>query len=475
MKKKIDLFWYWFIFVVAFVLCFFAINQRKVDAYFLNENGNIQSDNLIDYNNYTFTYNNFYSRTSQYVYNEIKTIYSEQTGNTRFGVNNLNFYGNFEFKEDTIYTFSFEKSAPYSGNHYVIGFEQTQTSSCPGVVSTADNSRFYYSFNSNCILSNDYTFNKGLTIYLVNSSNPSQNVFYLFNFMLYEGSSQLPYVPYEVWYNESLVGDLATGVISYSSASLTYDNRDYGTSHSIADVSSYIDSSFGFIYFDRLWQYLDTLTSSEYENAWLTLQLNNKMNLNTTYILNAMFNNGNYGVGVKFYQGENLILNVTNWINNNYAYCSETSGATCSVQLSNFVNVGDKPDLQNSFTYFDKIEIWSGDTDKRTGSFGFQNISYNQGYNSGYNIGYSTGVSTGENTGYNKGYNSGYLYGYEKGVDAVEGTDNTLVGLVGGILTAPVNMLKTIFDFEFLGINLTHFIFSIVSLFIVIWLIKVFL
>lgn len=467
MKKKIDLFWYWFIFVVAFVLCFFAINNKRVNAYFLNSDGNIQSDNLIPNDrgqfecykttNTTCVLNEGVSITSDFdISLSGVTAYTYITKDLSQYINEVGVY------RVTVFT----KNNSVPNRICIFGNSSSQSIGC-----TYDSTSHVFTINENNI--NNI---KRIVIYNNSSDMPNSSSITINNFMITKGKSIYEnYIPGGTWYSEKYVGDLATGVISYSSASLTYDNRDYGTSHSISDVSSYIDSSFGYIYFDRLWRYLDTLTSSEYENAWLTLQLNNKMNLNTTYILNSMFNNGNYGVGAKFYQGDNLILNVTNWYNNDYAYCNETSGATCSVQISNFVNVGDRPDLQNSFTYFDKIEIWSADTDKRTGSFGFQNISYNQGYNSGYNLGYSTGSSNGEKTGYNKGYNNGYLYGYEKGVDAVEGTDNTLVGLVGGILTAPVNMLKTIFDFEFLGINLTHFIFSIVSLFIVIWLIKIFL
>lgn len=460
MKKKIDLFWYWFIFVVAFVLCFFAINNKKVNAYYLNENGNVVSDNLFDISNTTSYQINVKTEVT-----DNETIYFYSSVNN--GISRINYLINVEVGET--YTFSvedFDFSRTNSTYLYIASYPQPDTSDYGYLNKSHYPNRKSVTFTA---ITN--------TLYIkayVSYSNAGEFL-EIKKPMLNKGDIALSYEPFGTWYNENFVGDLATGVISYSNASLTYDNRDYGTSHLIADVSSYIDSSFGYLYFERLWAYLDTLTSSEYENAWLTLQLNNKMNLNTTYILNAMFNNGNYGVGAKFYQGNKLVLDVTNWINNNYSYCNETSGAVCSVELSKFVNVGDFPNEQNSFTYFDKIVVWSGDADKRTGSFGFQNISYNQGYNSGYNIGYSTGNSNGEKTGYDKGYNNGYLYGYEKGVDAVDGTDNTLVGLVGGILTAPVNMLKTIFDFEFLGINLTHFIFSIVSLFIVIWLIKIFL
>lgn len=68
---------------------------------------------------------------------------------------------------------------------------------------------------------------------------------------------------------------------------------------------------------------------------------------------------------------------------------------------------------------------------------------------------------------YNRGYNVGYTAG--------NGSGNNIAGIIGAIFVGPINMLSTIFDFEFLGINLAGFILSLTTLLVVIWLIKRFI
>ena len=68
---------------------------------------------------------------------------------------------------------------------------------------------------------------------------------------------------------------------------------------------------------------------------------------------------------------------------------------------------------------------------------------------------------------YNRGYNVGYTAGNESG--------NNIAGIIGAIFVGPINMLSTIFNFEFLGINLAGFILSLTTLLVVIWLIKRFI
>ena len=289
-----------------------------------------------------------------------------------------------------------------------------------------------------------------------------------------KGSEKSDFEPFGTWYNENYVGDLSRGVIDIDSALLTYEDSGTGDTVNYGDVSSLIKNTFGTLYFDEVWKMLDIYAVDGYENAFIDIKFKNRFDITTKYIITTT--KDNYGSGVIFYQDNVEMLSVLNLFNVKDQYCGGAPSYSCYVQLNNYVNVVQEGvNSSNAFSYLNRIKVWSDSVDMQTLTFGFENISYSQGYNSGYNVGYGVGNSYGQGVGYNQGYNQGYLYGYEKGVDAVEGTDNTLVGLVGGVLTAPVNMLQTIFDFEFLGINLTHFIFSIISLFIVIWLIKIFL
>lgn len=114
---------------------------------------------------------------------------------------------------------------------------------------------------------------------------------------------------------------------------------------------------------------------------------------------------------------------------------------------------------------------------------------YNSGYNNGINqvlnnLGnynlytqeqYTTNGTNNYNNGYTAGNNAGYENGYLEGVNDTETDSNTLTGLFNAVLTSPVNMIANIFNFEFLGVNISALIFSIVSMFIVIWLIKRFI
>lgn len=113
---------------------------------------------------------------------------------------------------------------------------------------------------------------------------------------------------------------------------------------------------------------------------------------------------------------------------------------------------------------FNKIVINNISYDYAISEFG---VLQNQSYN--------LGEENGEIYGYNSGFTNGNIVGYERGYKDGEERGNNIVNLVGTVFTQPVNMLATIFNFEFLGVNLSGFIFSLVTLLVVIWLIKRFI
>lgn len=92
-------------------------------------------------------------------------------------------------------------------------------------------------------------------------------------------------------------------------------------------------------------------------------------------------------------------------------------------------------------------------------------------YNMGYDKGYQYGQKANQQAEYNRGYTAGYDDAEQLYVDT-SGNGNTLVGLAGTILFSPVQMMKEIFNFEILGVNLAGFILSIITLIVVAWLIK---
>ncbi len=98
------------------------------------------------------------------------------------------------------------------------------------------------------------------------------------------------------------------------------------------------------------------------------------------------------------------------------------------------------------------------------------------GYNTGYDKGNSNGYNTGYQSGYDKGYNEGKAYGYNegfnKGYEQGAGGNNTLVGMIYTIVDAPFKVLKDSMNFNFLGINVADFIFSALTMIIVLKIFK---
>lgn len=122
---------------------------------------------------------------------------------------------------------------------------------------------------------------------------------------------------------------------------------------------------------------------------------------------------------------------------------------------------------------------WQGENDSRnvipliidnmTSPF---QIGYNTGYDKGNSIGYNAGYQSGYDKGYNEGkaygYNEGFNTGYEQGAAG----NNTLVGMIYAIVDAPFKVLKDSMNFNFLGINVADFIFSALTMIIVIKIFK---
>lgn len=99
-------------------------------------------------------------------------------------------------------------------------------------------------------------------------------------------------------------------------------------------------------------------------------------------------------------------------------------------------------------------------------------IGYNTGYDKGNSIGYNAGYQSGYDKGYNDGKAYGYNEGFNEGYEQGTGSDNTLVGMIYAIVDAPFKVLKDSMNFNFLGINVADFIFSALTMIIVIKIFK---
>ena len=65
-----------------------------------------------------------------------------------------------------------------------------------------------------------------------------------------------------------------------------------------------------------------------------------------------------------------------------------------------------------------------------------------------------------------------YNDGYNKGYDIGNKSENSLYNMVIAIADTPISIFKQIFNFNILGLDISGFIFGIISLLIIIWLIK---
>ena len=96
---------------------------------------------------------------------------------------------------------------------------------------------------------------------------------------------------------------------------------------------------------------------------------------------------------------------------------------------------------------------------------------YLQGYQNGYNEAITSDPTGLEQKGYDSGYDSGYKLGYADGnADIVD--DVKFYDLIFAVVDAPVSVMRTMFNFEILGVNLSAFLFSLFTLLLVVVLIK---
>ena len=111
----------------------------------------------------------------------------------------------------------------------------------------------------------------------------------------------------------------------------------------------------------------------------------------------------------------------------------------------------------------------------------FERVSKNDNFSIGINSSYDLGYKTGKNEGYSQGladgfgqgqatmeetsYNAGYSTGYNKGVidGAEQYQDYSFLGLMESVVFAPVQVFTSLLDFEILGVNISSFMLSILS------------
>lgn len=415
---------------LSFIFAIFLFTNNNVKAYHLNENGNIVSDNLIrPYaigNDFNFAFNSVKSyNLSEY---GIELIASNDNVIGSVGVYyNLATMG---VNPGEIVTLSFDITYNNNFEYFRVGNER-------------DNDLVTCYSGTTC----NYT---GVVIDIFNyviygyngSTSITNNVFTIDNLMLYKGeyNPDKSFEPYGVWYSENNAKEIYVAKLPDYTSSLTYNNEDTGETLTINNVNSYIDNSFGYLYFDRIWNYLDTLTRSSYDDAKLTINFNENLK-NTSYIIKS--NKEKYGVGIWLYYDDQLVINLTNFFEN--SNCSSYNDYSCIFEINENINVN-------------KIIVWSSNTNKRTLTFGYDNIMYNAGYDKGYPIGHTEGYNSGYTMGYDEGYNYGEQNGKDTGYKEALDDSDAFLGLIPTTLGAVVSNMMPILTYEVYGISLMNLV-----------------
>lgn len=102
------------------------------------------------------------------------------------------------------------------------------------------------------------------------------------------------------------------------------------------------------------------------------------------------------------------------------------------------------------------------------------------GFNAGYDVGYkkgqaslSTDLIKQYDAGFNAGQKDGYITGYSAGVNATN--VYTFDSLLSAVVDVPLRYFRSLFNFEILGINLSNFFLSLLTILIVLAVVKLLL
>lgn len=188
-----------------------------------------------------------------------------------------------------------------------------------------------------------------------------------------------------------------------------------------------------------------------------------------------------------FLSSYNNMSGYQDWNTAKYVYmfftCEDNNAFIDDIAM-NVYNKFDSPfySVINNATYQDGYN-----TGYQNGLSSTQQSIYEDGYQSGYDEGYldgavaqqddiyDVGYNYGYETGYRGGYNTGYDKGHLDGIDDAQSGEYELSTMVVKVADTPINIFKSIFDIEFMGINLVPILFGFTALGIGVWLLRRFM
>lgn len=261
-----------------------------------------------------------------------------------------------------------------------------------------------------------------------------------------------------------------------------YDNLI--TVHCYYDVNKvqYVDSTFEVLHFHDI---LQVRADFEKQDDGIHVFVND-MGIKT-YLVNNATNNSETLIG------QSLVSNYYNSLDANGVLLAPNDDYRyLRVSHSNWSYTSPNSSFQTFFTWYDDT-IDDGAGNYATSTFAVSPVSSTfrantyevdlnalyglvnsrfVGNDGGYYQGYTDGYRDGEENGTATGYNTGYSDGYANGVN----TDQTAFTIFNGILTIgmiPINVFLAMFDFTVLGINISNFVMSLLTVLVTIWVIRI--
>lgn len=140
---------------------------------------------------------------------------------------------------------------------------------------------------------------------------------------------------------------------------------------------------------------------------------------------------------------------------------------------SNFISYFDASGNYIKF-YFHTRSIGSAPYAFETRTYYF-NDALDLDNNQIYQKGFQQGLADNQQNIYNSGYNAGKIIGYNNGkTDGIASANNyTFIGLISAVFDAPLQTFKGLLNFNVLGINLLQFAFSLFTIAVTIFIIRI--
>lgn len=346
--------------LVVGLFLFSKCNQAQ--AYHVDDNGNIASDNLINCPNYSTHLDSWSAKRICYVRIDNNTDYSismafEKVGGS--GNGGLAIFLSKELPNETLGNWFPE--APDGYNRLKVREDQytdyTQT------------------FNSE-----DYNY---LSIYNGRTKDDSQGRINNIKVMLNEGTQAMEYEDYATYYK--------LNPFDVASVEVTWENTDDVP----VDLKDYLVIGQDTLYFRNI------IDNTEYAPHNIDIEIMFSKNL-STIPLYEMLSVGRIGAWITFYQNDTMIAHVEN---------GDCETNRCIIDLST-----------TGYDYYNKIVVHATNQDYYPESFGYYSKTYQSGYDEGHVDGYAQGYTDGHQRGYNTGYSEGNtsaeldIYGFLPGI-----------------------------------------------------------